>query len=68
MSYGVEVAGETTLVGWDERGEIEPWCEIEAEVVLRRLQAEFRALGVAPAMRVVEIKRAEGEDLGVTRS
>ena len=58
MSYGVEVAGETTLVGWDEHGLVKPWTEAEAWAVMIRVRRELVAKGATPLppMRVVELK------------
>ena len=54
MSYGVEIEGETTLIGWDENGGLKPWSEIEACAVLIQLRREFMDLGaLQPTMRVV---------------
>jgi hypothetical protein len=56
MSYGVEIEGETTLVGWDDYGETQPWSEIEAASVLIQLRCEFMNLGACPPlMRVVDL-------------
>ena len=45
MSYGIEVQGHTTLLGWDDSGEIEPWTELQAWATMIRLRCEFRKLG-----------------------
>ena len=58
MSYGIEVQGHTTLIGWDDDGVIEPWSEIQAWAVMIRLRGEFRKLGVMPLMRVVPLPAA----------
>ena len=55
MSYGIEVQGHTTLLGWDDSGEIEPWTELQAWATMIRLRCEFRKLGVMPLMRVVSL-------------
>ena len=56
MSYGVEIEGETTLIGWDENGCLKPWSEIEASAVLIQLRREFMDLGdFQPAMRIVSL-------------
>jgi hypothetical protein len=55
MSYGVEIAGETTLIGWSDAGEIQPWTEHEAGTVLLDTAFALRLRGVdpLPAMRIV---------------
>jgi len=53
--YGIEVCGETTVVGWSETGESEPWTNDRAIAELNKLRNQFVNLGKVPAMRVVRL-------------
>ena len=59
MNYGIEVQGQTTLLGWDDSGAIKPWTELQAWAGMIRLRGEFRKLGVMPIMRVIPLEGPE---------